>query len=469
MSRTTSGRTVRRRSVAAVLGALLGAACGTLGHDPQPGAPGDGVSGFRFESLVELCIGTAPVSGSPTPYGQLAVCVAEDTEAKVCDSTSDCDHFTEECRCGRCVVRACERNAGQCGEGSICSGGRCTSGCSVDSECGEGQKCAGGGCATPCDSAAPCAYGERCDVTGACRAASCSGGAGCGRGQECEVFQETATIREPATLPETDLRYVEMTEPGKAPAIFRAREMSAKTWVATSQQPVLELAEGASAPFVRNEEGGVALYVGSSDGASIQRAWSADGTAFGEAVVVLSAETEGWEKGWIGSPSVIDFEGKRLLFYEAGPGAGIGIAELAGRAGGVAERLHERAAIDPTRVEDPLFWRSIQSVSTPYAVVVNDAVRIYFTALGAEGNAAVDGDALLPADINYSIGMITTRDFVNYESFPTGPIYARRTSLRAYLGEREPHLLFSDDGVRLYFRATTAGGTDAGLAVAIAE
>ena len=96
-------------------------------------------------------------------------------------------------------------------------------------------------------------------------------------------------------------------------------------------------------------------------------------------------------------------------------------------------------------------------------------MRIYFTALGAEGNAAVEGDALLPAAINDSIGMLTTRDFVNYESFPTGPIYARRASLRAYLGEREPHLLFSDDGVRLYFRATTAGGVDSGLAVAVGE
>ena len=281
------------------------------------------------------------------------------------------------------------------------------------------------------------------------------------------MFQETATISEPAALSESDFRYVQMSVPGGVPSIYRAVETSSKIWVAAPEEAIVEFPTGASAPFVWREGGGVAVYFASSDGASIQRAWSPDGASFGAAETALVAETAGWEKGWVGSPSVIEFAGEQLLFYEGGPGGGIGIARL-DAAGTGAERLQEHAAIDPSRVEDPLFWRSVQSVSTPHAVVVGDAVRIYFTAFGAEGNAAVQGDEFLPAAINDSIGLVTTRDLIHFEPFPTGPIYARRASIRAYLGEREPHLFFSDEGVRLYFRAT-AGKVNSGLAVAVSE
>ena len=37
-----------------------------------------------------------------------------------------------------------------------------------------------------------------------------------------------------------------------------------------------------------------------------------------------------WERGWVGSPSVVRFQGATLLFYEGGPRAGVGMARING-------------------------------------------------------------------------------------------------------------------------------------------
>jgi hypothetical protein len=97
-------------------------------------------------------------------------------------------------------------------------------------------------------------------------------------------------------------------------------------------------------------------------------------------------------------------------------------------------------------------------VGTPEAVVVGDALRIYFTGRGAELGDALTADGPEPAPRNDSIGMVASRDLVHFDRFPTGPVFARLANLRVYLGEREPHVARGGDGATLSFVGADAPG-----------
>jgi hypothetical protein len=184
----------------------------------------------------------------------------------------------------------------------------------------------------------------------------------------------------------------------------------------------------------------------------------------------ILASTEPWEAGRVGSPSAFDRGGEVMLAYEGGVGAGIGLSRIRG---GVAERVSPDPVVTPAMVLDPIFWRGVTSVGAPYGVVPPDgsSVRIYFTARGAEGSDALSSEGTLPADINDSIGMVASRDLVTWDRFPAGPVFARVTNLRAYLGEREAAIrLPSGAAPEIYFVGGDASGDVVnGVAAALGE
>lgn len=457
-----------RIAQAAPLLAIAVAACGLAG--PGEGlraVPSDGVGNFGSSAPIELCLGTARVVSPSASTGAGAVCVAHGSTARACAGDAGCVGI-ERCVCGRCIVEACLGGAA-CGEGRVCRDKRCTTACAADADCGAGERCASGGCARACASDAGCHFGERCDdLDGACITQICSEQIHCSSNDSCEAEQVPGELHEPevVTIGAESVAFVEIRGGASSPgaAVYRAR-IDGRRWTADPITPVLAPASGESlgAPSAVVRAGRVELFF--ATGGAIARAISTDGgRSFtrdaGPALIAASA----WEKGFVGSPAAVDRDGATLLFYESGPRAGVGFARV--DAGGHAVRAFEHAVIAPADVEDPGAWRGVTEVGAPYAVVVGDAARVYFTARGIEGLDATAGDASLPADANDSIGLFSTRDLVHFEAHPGGPVFARVANLRAYLGEREAAVRVPAEGAaEIVFVATDASGASvSGLA-----
>jgi hypothetical protein len=457
-----------RMARAAPLSAIVVAACGLAGSGEGPRAvPSDGVGNFGSSAPIELCLGSARVVSPSASTGAGAVCVAQGAKARACSSDAACVGI-ERCVCGRCIVEACLGGTA-CGEGRVCRDKRCTTACAVDSECAAGERCASGGCARSCSSDAGCHFGERCDdLDGACVTQICSEQIHCSSNDSCEAEQVPGELHEPevATIDGASVAFVEIRSGGASPtaAVYRARA-EGRRWTADPATPVLTPGSGESlgAPSVIVREGSVELFF--ATGGTIGRAISSDGgrTFMRDAAPTLIAE-KAWEQGFVGSPAAVLRDGATLLFYEGGPRAGVGLARI--DAGGHAVRAFDHAVIAATDVEDPGAWRGVTEVGSPYAVVVDDAVRVYFTARGIEGLDATAGDASLPADANDSIGLFSSRDLVHFAAHPGGPVFARVANLRAYLGEREAAVRVPLEGAaEVVFVATDASGASvSGLA-----
>ena len=66
-----------------------------------------------------------------------------------------------------------------------------------------------------------------------------------------------------------------------------------------------------------------------------------------------------WEKGWIGSPAVVSFGGAKIIAYEGGPRAGIGLATLDDA--GKATRISDQPVVTPRTVAVRLLARRHRS------------------------------------------------------------------------------------------------------------
>lgn len=457
--------------MSARLGLMLllaaGSACGLAGGgDAQPPVPGDGIGNFGSSSPIELCLGSARVTSPSAGVSGGSLCVRAGSQGKACAEGSACDGI-ERCICGRCVVEACQ-GASSCGSGQVCRQQRCTLACGDDADCAPGDRCVLGGCARPCESDAACHFGERCDsLEGVCAAKLCSAAVGCGPGDVCEAEQVVGELHEPERLStaEGELAFVELRTfgPSARRSILRARVESPSRWVADPPTPVLpaEAGDRVGAPSVLARAGKLELYFasggGAGAGASIRRALSSDG---GRSFVLdpapLLVPAAPWEAGFVGSPAVVLFQGRTLLFYEGGARAGIGVAMVEG---GVATRLGDTPIVTPALVDDPLAWWGVSEVGAPFALVVDDALRLYFTGRGAEGGDALIADASLPVEPNDSIGLFASRDGTSFVRSPTGPVFARIANLRAHLGEREAVVRVLPEGAEITFVAADAAGS----------
>ena len=431
------------------------------GCDAAPGAglapfPSDGVSGFGKPALVDVCIGSARV----VPGEATAVCVPDGAAFAACASDLECEG-AERCLCGRCFVRACDEGT-VCPAGEACRGGRCTPGCTQDSDCEPGETCSGGGCALPCEADADCRRGEVCDFFGTCAAEPCSPITACGAGYTCEPVTVSGEVREPAIslVGAEPIAFFELRSPTGS-AVYRARFEDALHLVADPETPVLAPPAGGSrvgapSPIVAGDQ--VDLLVAVEDGAAIGLARSTDaGRSFAWISETILTPAEPWEAGSIGSPAAFERDGRAHFFYEGGPGAGIGLAALDGPA---AERLAAGPVLRPADLEDASFWRSVQSIGSPFALVSGGAVRVYVTARGTEGGTATTPAGSVPPEPNDSIGMLATTDLASFDRYPGGPVFATVSGLFGAIGEREPAVVLTGEGAELYFVATDASGAE---------
>jgi hypothetical protein len=451
--------------------ALAIAACGLAPVPaPSPAFPGDGVAGFGDASPIEVCLGQGRVLAPDLASSADSLCVAASGQGAPCTDDSTCSGI-EQCVCGQCIVEPCDTGA-DCAEGQVCNDNRCTTGCATDGDCASGETCSAGGCTRPCSHDADCHYGERCDdLFNVCATKLCSASMPCAPGDRCQATTVSAELHEPeiAVIDGEPVAYVELRPNGPGSGtIYRASVDGPGQWTADPMSPLpgATMGEGQGAPSLLVDGASVEMYFAIGDGKGIGHAVSSDGghTFTPDAAPVL-VPAAGWESGWIGSPSAVRFQGSTLLFYEGGPRAGVGMARV-GSSG--ATRAGDGPVVTPSLVASPLFWRDVTEVGAPYAVVVGDILRVYFTGRGVEGSDAVHGDAAIPADPNDSIGLVATSDAVTFSPYPTGPVLARITNLRAYLGEREASVrLFAGGGAEITFVSTDASGTaESGLAAA---
>jgi hypothetical protein len=459
-------------------GGLLALALGACGLAPAPAAevpfPGDGVAGFGEASPVELCLGTAHVVSPDLAAGADSVCVPGGGGEDVCVDDAGCSGI-ERCICGRCIVVACTAGAA-CAAGQVCSGQRCTTACTADGDCAAGEACNIGGCARPCTSDGACQRGELCDpLFAVCATKLCSGAMPCAPSDMCEPVSAPGSLHEPevATIAGAAVAYVELRTGDAAgeASVYRARIDGPGRWTVDPVDPVLAATAGsapqsAGAPSVLVDGDRVEVYFALGDGQAIAHAVSTDGgrTFMRDAAPVLVPAAP-WENGWVGSPAVVRFQGATLLFYEGGPRAGVGLARIDG---GIATRAEGSPIVTRASANDPFFWRDVTEVGAPYALVAGSALRVYFTGRGIEGSDAIVAGVTVPADSNDSIGLVASTDGTTFAPYPAGPVFARVTNLRAYLGEREAAVqLVAGGGAQITFVSTDASGTsESGLAQA---
>lgn len=447
---------IMRRSLAA---ATLSAALFSAGCTPDPEGlvepfPSDGVSGFDTPALVDVCVGSARV----VPGEAAAVCVPDGSSDSACSSDLECVGG-ERCLCGRCFVRACGPTT-ICPAGEACRGGRCTPSCTADAECAAGEVCSGGGCALPCESDAACRRGEICDFFGTCATEPCSEAAGCGASYACQPVTLSAEVREPhiTEVGGEPFAFFELREAATS-AVYRGRYIEARYIVADPPSPVLTAPSGherAGSPSVLVRDGQLDLLA-TIDGTAIGLARSTNqGSSFDWVTAELLAPEEPWEAGAVGSPALFEWDGGLRFFYEGGPGAGIGLAAVAGDLG---ERSTPEPLLRPEDLEDAAFWRSVQTIGSPFVLVSGDIVRVYVSARGIEGGTAVTPAGSVPPEANDSIGMFASTDLASFDRFPSGPVFSSISGLFGALGEREPAVRLTDQGADLYFIATDASGT----------
>jgi hypothetical protein len=448
-------------------------ACGALGHDEPPGPVfRDARTGFVDGPGIEVCMdGTRVVAPSRAAGGALSFCVSPGVASRTCDDTTECAPG-ERCVCGRCGTRPC-RNATECDAGEVCVGNRCASVCGSDTDCRAGETCSAGGCARRCSTQVDCAYGEKCSaLDGTCIVKLCGDAVSCNVGEPCAPLERVADLREPhgMTWGGQALAFVEIRD-GSACAVYRARVVSPRRWEVDPLQPVLapENGEGGcvGAPSVVAEPGRLVMYAARGDGSAIVRASSVDGSTFLREPTPVVTPTEDWQGGWVGAPGAARFQGATRLFYQADRGRAIGLASI-DEATGTLLDIRPTPVISPSMLEDPLFWRGVQRVTSPFAVERDGALLLYVAARGAEqSDAQVAAGGVYPADVNDSIGLLASRDLVAWDRFPTGPVLARRTNLRTYLGELEPAVMFLDGGAWLvYVGADASGVATTGLGLA---
>lgn len=418
--------------------------------------PSDGTFGFDDAAPIEVCLGAARIVPPGAPSG--AVCVAEAATAKACSLDGECAGI-ERCVCGRCVVEACQ-GGGSCGEGRVCRDKRCTTSCTTDSACPDGEVCAAGGCARACAGDADCHFGERCDSLGStCRAKPCSTSTPCGKGARCEQASIEGELHEPSVA-DGDIAYVELRS-GASRAIYRAIIEAEGRWTVSPIEPVLL---DAGAPSALSLDDRVELYFELGDGEGIGRAVSTDGgLTFVKDASPWLTPAVAWEAGRVASPSVVRYRDSTYLFYEGGRRAGIGLARVGE---GVATRASDEPIMTREAVSRASFWHDITEIGAPSAVISGDVLRVYFTARGIEGTDALIGDTRAPADANDSIGLFATTDGEAFSPSPTGPVLARLTNLRTYLGEREASVRAGGDGgfEITFVTADASGASPRGLA-----
>ena len=120
---------------------------------------------------------------------------------------------------------------------------------------------------------------------------------------------------------------------------------------------------------------------------------------------------------------------------------------------------------------DPVLWRDVTAVGSPFVRVEGDVVRLWFDAFGRESASAVSLDQVVPVPPNDSIGYATARlgAPTAFVTWPFDPVFDRVRDFLDHRSERGPAVVQvpGQEVWLLYFTGFAADGGEAeGLRVA---
>jgi hypothetical protein len=477
---------------AALLGVVVGRGCGFGPSDSFTGRRiGDGVAPYTDQGEVRVCAGNdrlGPPTSLPGGYCDKA------TPGAPCDADADC-RSRERCVCGVCTVQFCSSSS-ECGFGRVCSfvDSRCDRPCASKVDCVKGESCINQVCRSgPCTADTQCQTGERCGTATPrrCVVDPCDSDAACSMfpGRFCKVQRRPRTAREPTVMLDTRLErpfvmFLSLDEPGGLTAIYRADSDDGKSFrLDPADRAVLSPGAGdgnkVDAPSViRAADGTLSMYF-EVGGVSIARASSPDGRVWTRSGSVLTA-SQSWEGARVGAPAAaLARSGHTLLFYEGGTAAGIGLAIAPAGSTSFTRAGTDGRVLSPAQATDPVLWRGVSAVGSPFADVVpgargaDDEVRVWFAARGEESSAAKKLGVLTPVPANFSIGFASAVFSAGKLSalvpHAWNPVFDRIEGFLVHPSELSPAVVEAPEGERylLYYgRAAVDGSGYANLGVA---
>ncbi len=455
---------MRARQIFYALASIYVVACGFDTPPPFAGARSSDVAPWRDLGPLLFCDGDARI-GRPALAQPAGFCGDGARALAACASDADCKS-RERCTCAGCQVAVCDF-ADECAPSQVCNEGRCDRPCVRDADCAAGESCpAGQGvCRGACGSDGDCQGGEYC-ASGTCVAAPCSSDGDCLDRPTCAVQRVAGSLHEPSPL--ADGSGVTVWVERRAPAADAAEfDAGASIWRATSSdglryrfdpaRPLL----GGGAPSVARSNGGWLMVF--TDGKSLRRATSSDGIAFAADPAPLVAPAA-WDASGQVAPSLapaIAGDGL-LLYWAAADGSGIGVADSAD---GATFTPRANPVLTPAAVADPLLWRDVDAITSPFAepVVAADgsrALRVYFAARGRESGAAVQFGMPVPEAPNFSVGEAATLDGEKLVPWPFDPVFDRVQNFVVHPAERDPAVVPVGGGRRLlYYRGAAVDGS----------
>jgi hypothetical protein len=447
---------------------LLVSACGFLGDESFTGTrAGDGIAPWTALGPAQLCLGNQYLGPPDAPPGGL--CFDENVTEERCLADSDC-RSREACVCGRCTVAYCAA-ASDCGGDRICSFSehRCDLACLSGADCPDGAECRNAVCRGRCLDATDCQTGEVCNSMNVCVSADCEDDGGCVSGERCRVQRVPRQVRDPSAAIDPVLAatgrpvvlWLEVADELQRTetAIWRAVSVDGVHFDFDPASPVLTDGTTARAPSVIAMSSGWAMYYEVDGGAEIRVATSPDGVAWSTPTRAIDG---GIGATAIHAPSAVALpDGTVAVYYEVGDGAAIALAT-----GVVGAALSSQGnVLVPSDITIPdagdgtPFWLGVERVTSPYAIVTDGvagpALRLYYSAYGAESGDSLQFGEIVPLPPNFSVGYASAdiAEPANLRPWPYGPIVDRVTAFLKHHDELTPSVLQLPDrtGYLMYY------------------
>jgi hypothetical protein len=420
--------------------------CGFMGEPPFDGVRLPDVAPWQDVGPLTICDGTTRLG--PGDEDAVGFCAAQ--AGASCAADKDC-RSRERCVCGKCSVAACD-TADECGPDLTCSFAerRCDRACDVDADCARGETCVPGMhvCRGPCGTSDDCQTGETCQTsTGLCVASACADSSTCFGGRQCLLQRKPAALAEPSPLVENGqvILYFERTDPAGSPEIWRATSTDGMQFTIDPPRALL----AGRAPSVVHTTAWFMLY---AEPGGLALATSPDGSAWTTSQHAMNGGDQ---------PSLIALQpGGDLVAYFAAPDGTVARQTIVGSAFGAAETV-----LAPAQLSDPVLWRGVDRIASPFAQQLTDAngrpfVRLWFAGHGTEVANALEFGKQVPTPPDFAVGEAASTDGRSFVPYPFNPVFTRVLDFLTHPSELDPAIATLDDTHQLlYYRRAAADGT----------
>jgi hypothetical protein len=435
--------------------------CGFVGEAPYAGRRVADVSPWQDQGELTICEGTTRLAARPT---EAAGACRTAAPPAACNTEAEC-RSREACVCGVCTVAICD-SADECHGGRVCSFAdrRCDRTCTADAECHAGERCIPGRniCRGSCEANADCQTGERCQTSsGLCVTDACRDDSTCFGGATCALERTPTTFGEPAPLKTAGgvALWFDRTDLDGTTRLWRAEGTDGLSF---QLAPAQSIAVGRAPTLIDDGQGG--LWVFYSRGGDIYRAHAAhDGADVALMDEILALEGAD-------SPSVARLPDGTVALYCTRPG-GDALHLYRATSSDGATFSAPTSVLDTAQLTDPVLWRNLDRVASPFVEVVRSAtgknvVRLWFAAHGQESAASLQFGMAADTPANFSIGEATSENGGSFTPYPFEPVFDRVTDFVTHQSELAPAVVDHGEARLLYYLRASRDGTIPGALAA---